>query len=63
MTKKHFIALADAIKQAPEYTTPFTYGQLEVLANFCESQNSNFNRQRWMEYVRGECSPSGGKVA
>jgi hypothetical protein len=46
MTKKHFIALAD----------------VNALADFCHSQNPNFNRSRWMGYIAGECGPN-GKVA
>lgn len=63
MTKKHFIALADTIKQ--HNTGPyeqFTHGQILALAYFCQSQNPNFNRERWLDYIAGKCSKSGGKV-
>ena len=58
MTKKHFIALADMIKavNAQEdngYINPFTEVQLEALAEFCKSQNPNFNRERWLSYISG----------
>jgi hypothetical protein len=33
----------------------------EFLADFCHSQNSNFNRARWLAHIAGECGPSGGK--
>lgn len=57
MTKKHFIELADEIR-------PYRGDRviLEVLANFCKRQNSNFNKQRWLDYIDGKCGPSGGKV-
>jgi hypothetical protein len=68
MTKKHFIALADAIRAHQGVhgqtcnCTPFTEDQLQTLAAFCREQNSNFNRDRWLGYIRGENGPSGGKV-
>lgn len=67
MTKKHFIALADAIKQhdktwegRPEHV--WTGEQLRTLADFCASQNPRFNRQRWLDYINGRCGKNGGKV-
>lgn len=69
MTKKNFIALADVIKlQAARAKFPvsgkyveFTQDQIEHLADFCEAQNSRFDRQRWLDYVAGMVGPSGGK--
>jgi hypothetical protein len=74
MTKKHFIALADYIKEHNRLvefktgtglehlreSTPFDANHIEALADFCQSQNSNFNRERWLEYVAGKCGPNGG---
>ena len=69
MTKKDFIALADAIRDSnrtaencgiPEYR--FTQLQLNILAAFCEQQNRLFNRSRWLSYIAGECGKNGGKV-
>lgn len=48
MSKKHFIALADTIRANPKAFTPEA---IQDLANFCASQNSNFDRTRWLEYV------------
>ena len=70
MTKKHFIAMADEIRRHNEhadpegYTTslPFSRGQIDVLADFCRSQNSNFNRDRWLDYIAGNCGPNGGTI-
>ena len=68
MTKKHFIELADTIRHCnarrsdaglpPMFDTP----AIEQLANFCRSQNYRFNATRWMDYINGECGPSGGAI-
>lgn len=34
----------------------------DELADFCNAQNPNFNRQRWLEYIAGECGPNGGNI-
>jgi len=60
MTKKHFIALGDTIRNArisEETRTEIT----PVLADFCQTQNARFNRSRWVNYVNGLCGPNGGK--
>jgi hypothetical protein len=71
MTKKHFIALADTIRVHNRRKLDtfgcnalrmlFNVEQLSTLADFCEAQNSRFNRERWLGYINGECGPSGGK--
>ncbi len=70
MTKKHFIALADAIRETKP-TTPCEGGlaksiqwqdDLNMLADFCQSQNSNFKREHWLSYVAGECGKNGGAI-
>lgn len=64
MSKKNFIALADAIRNHNK-TYPanqFTVGQISVLGDFCQAQNSQFNRYRWESYIRGECGPNGGQI-
>jgi hypothetical protein len=73
MSKRDFIALADAIREHNRivqnfgknilgYVAPekFTSAHLEMLADFCQSQNSNFKRDRWLSYIAGECGPNGG---
>lgn len=68
MSKKDFIALADAIRehhaQLAHIKQPaadnFTMSQLEVLASFCKRTNPNFKRDRWLSYIAGECRPNGG---
>ena len=67
MSKKDFIALADAVREANERwergavtAQRFTEGHICELADFCESQNPAFNRSRWLEYIAGKCGPNGG---
>lgn len=70
MIKKNFIALADAIRAHNAQLScisnardTFTNSQLAILADFCAAQNSNFDRQRWLDYIAGNCGKNGGKVA
>lgn len=35
---------------------------MNSLADFCQKQNPNFDRERWLNYVAGNCGPSGGKI-
>jgi hypothetical protein len=63
MTKKHFIALADCIRVNNKFGhEPFTEYQIVMLADFCKSQNGNFNKERWLDYIAGKCGPNGGEV-
>jgi hypothetical protein len=66
MKKKQFIALADSIKAQQlhaqrEGYTAFTEDQLAALADFCQSQNPQFTRSRWLGYIAGENGNNGGK--
>ena len=58
MSKKHFIALADALRGAD-----ISQDVLDRLCKFMASQNAQFLRSRWVAYFNGECGPNGGKVA
>ena len=65
MTKKHFIALADSIIKHNSSKwfgkeTKFSFSQINSLADFCQSQNSEFKRDRWIAYINGECGQNGG---
>lgn len=63
MTKKHFIKLADYIRDAEKYCgSPFTETQIDHLADFCHSENPQFKRERWKAYIRGECGQNGGQI-
>jgi hypothetical protein len=79
MTKKHFIALADVLRDLRPiegchagrgiphtehcYQTCLDSWRRLVnqLAQFCQAQNGNFNRERWLAYVAGTVGPNGGK--
>lgn len=62
MSKKHFIALANTIREFNSYNrnAPFTQEQIIALALFSKRQNSNFNMQRWLNFIAGACGPNGG---
>lgn len=66
MTKKHFIALADRIiRSSPADRSAngiYSDSVIKDLADFCQSQNANFNRERWINYIAGKCGKNGGKV-
>lgn len=72
MSKQDFIALADVIREHNEGKRRafgknaermcFNVEQITALADFCQGQNSNFKRDRWMGYVAGENGKNGGKV-
>jgi hypothetical protein len=63
MTKKHFIALADMLRTArmgesgKSGFNPFKQEHIDFLADFCESQNPNFNRERWLGYKMKAFAP------
>lgn len=66
MTKKHFIALADALRaeKPGDNWDPNKRVQwdldVKAIANVCAAQNPNFNRERWLGYTAGTNGPSGG---
>lgn len=61
MTKKHFIALADALRQYRKNgTLPDVI--VNVLGSFCQEVNPRFKMERWIEYLDGKCGPNGGKI-
>ena len=69
MSKKDFIALANAIRQhnhaasaARDDKDMFTASFLDTLADFCHSQNRNFKRGRWLDYIAGKCGSNGGTI-
>ena len=66
MSKKHFIALADALRaeKPASHWDPNKRVQWELdvkaIADVCCSSNPRFKRERWLAYVNGECGPNGG---
>lgn len=69
MSKKDFIALADALKAAgvgsvnfAPGVAPFHAGIVEALADFCQQQNPLFKRDRWLGYLTGQNGPGGGQI-
>jgi hypothetical protein len=67
MTKKHFIALADAIRKHDDHATdngqiPFPQSCIETLAEFCADKNPQFNYDRWIGYIAGTNGKNGGKI-
>lgn len=62
MSKKDFIALADAIKEAKGTPYALSEGALDTIATFCQHLNVNFKRGRWMDYIEGKCGPNGGTI-
>lgn len=55
MKKTDFLALANTIKSHNQNPAvePFTPAQVELLADFCRSQNPEFKRDRWLQDVLG----------
>jgi len=57
ISKKHFIQLANTIIANRD---AFPDSTISKLADFCKTQNPNFNRDRWLSYIAGTCGPCGG---
>jgi hypothetical protein len=68
MTKKHFIALADTLHDIRSRAeNAATTGEVmriveSELCRFCKSQNGQFDSNRFLDYSRGLCGPSGGTI-
>lgn len=55
MTKKAYMALADMIRSDRALAASqsvFTDWVVSKLADFCQSQNPRFIRERWLAYIR-----------
>jgi hypothetical protein len=71
MSKKDFIALADALRPvlkvehvAADGTRSYGDARIvDAVADFCQKQNPLFKRDRWMGYLNGTNGKNGGKVA
>ena len=66
MSKKDFVALADALRDAELFrnadTVDIASDVLARIVRFCHAQNGAFKEERWLGYLRGECGAGGGKV-
>lgn len=65
MSKKDFIAIADAIQKhnrRAEFTPSFDDEQLAALATVLGDINPRFDRWRWLNYIAGTHGPNGGAV-
>jgi len=69
MSKKDFIALAEAFQYARGHAMASTNAEAELtgvmasaeyVANVCKAANPAFKRERWFAYIAGECGPNGG---
>lgn len=58
MTKKHFIALADALRHV---WPAMTLDAQKAILDFCRAQNPRFMESRWLDYVTGQAGPNGGQ--
>ena len=67
MTKKDFVAIADALRasQPPTYATEAVSQwskDLNAVASVLATANPRFNQARWLDYANGLCGPNGGAV-
>jgi hypothetical protein len=67
MTKQHFIALADALRRwKPQDGNAIRLDQwtrdVVAVADACQDANPKFNRERWLNYIKGLCGPNGGAI-
>jgi len=58
MSKKDFVKLAEAFRDGKEWESA-----RDNVASVCKSANAQFDRERWLSYIAGDCGPSGGKRA
>lgn len=70
MSKKDFIALADAVRPvlnvehvAADGTRTLGPARIvDALCVFMRGQNPRFMESRWRDYLAGKCGPCGGRV-
>jgi hypothetical protein len=66
MSKRDFVALGDAVRglvTSDDGSSVEMAAVVETLADFCQSTNPRFKRDRWLSYIAGECGPNGGRLA
>ena len=57
MTKEALVALAEALRThngTADGRTEFTPDHIRVLAEFCASQDPEFNKQQWIDHIAAE---------
>jgi len=59
MSKRHFIELADMIRENREH---FNQEAIDALAKWLKGQNPAFMPGRWFDYIDGKCGPNGGAI-
>jgi hypothetical protein len=52
MKLKYILALADCIRFAAHAGNAFSAEQIEHLAQFCARSNKDFDKPRWLAYIR-----------
>jgi hypothetical protein len=66
MSKKDFIALADALNESrPMFDAVRTKQWAQdvgTIRQVCAKANPQFNSERWLGYIAGTNGPSGGKI-
>lgn len=67
MTKKHFIALADALRRsAPLFASAGREAQwrndVHVVSWFLLETYPRFDRSKWIAYINGECTANGKPI-
>lgn len=68
MSKKDFIALADALRaEKPGKNwdaNKMVQWELDVqaVAKVCKASNSAFKEERWLGYIKGDNGPNGGAI-
>lgn len=73
MSKKHFIALADVMRETKPHQGAegdmYLHARMaqweqmrDALADWCRHENYAFKRERWIDYINGECGPNGEEI-
>ena len=67
MSKKHFIRLADHLREMKpwferEHGKRAFQHVVDMASRFCRESNPRFLPGRFEGYVYGQCGPNGGKV-
>ncbi len=61
MSKKDFVALGTMCKESLGQSEMSTAAIIRI-ADFCQKQNPQFMRERWLDFVAGNCGPNGGAI-